>query len=254
MCWVVAAIDTPLRNLDQIEESSEGPRPDRVMIAWGVALLSVVAIVIAIAASVGTPPGTAQELPDPLSNLAVAPTQAKGNESATQEVDPKTLTFPTALARQEPPEVAQMIAEADAEFAYPDPLVEPPTIADLAAELPAAVVAIPDKDVVTQAAANDPLVNHAPSRTAPSPSAAGTRGAFVLQVVSYTSPDQARSFADALKKRGHAAYVESAHVEERGQQWRVRIGPFASRTEANAYRLKFEKQEGINTFIIDRAR
>jgi len=57
-------------------------------------------------------------------------------------------------------------------------------------------------------------------------------------------------FADALRKRGHAAYVTSGSVEGRGTHWRVRIGPFESRREAQNYRTTFEHEEGMNTFIV----
>ncbi|MGB5372186.1 MAG: SPOR domain-containing protein, partial [Polyangiales bacterium] len=57
-------------------------------------------------------------------------------------------------------------------------------------------------------------------------------------------------FTSALRKRGHAAYVTTGTVEGRGTHWRVRIGPFESRQQAQDYRTTFEREEGMNTFIV----
>ena len=37
---------------------------------------------------------------------------------------------------------------------------------------------------------------------------------------------------------------------ERGQHWRVRVGPFTNRQKAIAYKAKFEKSEGISAYIV----
>jgi cell division septation protein DedD len=57
-------------------------------------------------------------------------------------------------------------------------------------------------------------------------------------------------FASALRKRGHAAYVTTSTIEDRGTVWRVRIGPFETKQEAQSYRTTFEREEGMNTFIV----
>jgi cell division septation protein DedD len=69
-------------------------------------------------------------------------------------------------------------------------------------------------------------------------------------VISYSEPQEARIFSSALRKRGHAAYVTTGTVEDRGTHWRVRIGPFDTRQEAQSYRSTFEREEGMNTFIV----
>jgi cell division septation protein DedD len=99
------------------------------------------------------------------------------------------------------------------------------------------------------AAIRDPLVAATiPDRTTSSP--AGHEGLYTLQVISYRDPQEAQVFADALRKRGHASYVTRGSVEGRGTHWRVRIGPFDSRREAQSYRTTFEHEEGMNTFIV----
>jgi cell division septation protein DedD len=141
------------------------------------------------------------------------------------------------------------MAAAAAELAHLDPLTNPPPRSDIAAGLPAAVTAGPDRKVVEMAAIRDPLVAATVAeKTTSAP--AGHEGRYTLQVISYRDPEEARVFASALRKRGHAAYVTTGTVEDRGTHWRVRIGPFETRQEAQAYRTTFEREEGMNTFIV----
>ncbi|MGB5417128.1 MAG: SPOR domain-containing protein, partial [Polyangiales bacterium] len=79
---------------------------------------------------------------------------------------------------------------------------------------------------------------------------AGHDGRYTLQVISYRDASEAQVFTSALRKRGHAAYVTTGTVEGRGTHWRVRIGPFESRQQAQDYRTTFEREEGMNTFIV----
>ena len=44
--------------------------------------------------------------------------------------------------------------------------------------------------------------------------------------------------------------VTTGTVEDRGTHWRVRIGPFETRQAAQDYRTTFEREEGMNTFIV----
>jgi DedD protein len=99
------------------------------------------------------------------------------------------------------------------------------------------------------AAVRDPLVAATVAERTQS-AAAGYEGRYTLQVVSYGNAEEARVFASALRKRGHAAYVTSGSVEGRGIHWRVRIGPFETRQQAQDYRTTFEREEGMNTFIV----
>ena len=81
--------------------------------------------------------------------------------------------------------------------------------------------------------------------------AAGTPGGFQLQVSSFKTQPEAESFAAALRRRGHRAYVEPAQVKGRGLWYRVRIGPFKYKRSAAIYRQDFEAKERIVTFIVD---
>jgi len=242
-------MDTAMRDLDRIEErSSEEGRG--ILVLSGVGLLAALGIVVAVVAAL--PGGGESQEPDLLQALAAAEaTEAEEPEPvADPDIDPGTLSFPTTLVTETRPEVAAALAAATAELEHLDPLTNPPPPrSDIHAGLPAAVTVGPDKEVVERAAALDPLVA-ATVREKQSAAPAGHEGLYTLQVVSYSHPREAQAFASALRKRGHAAYVTAGTVEGRGTHWRVRIGPFDTRQEAQSYRTTFEREEGMNTFIV----
>lgn len=239
-----------MRDLERIEErSSDDGRG--VLALSGVGL--VVAVGVVVAAVAALPDGGESQEDDPLQMLAVAEQvdaeQAGEEPVADPAIDPESLSFPTTLVTERRPEVAAAMAAAAAELAHLDPLTKPPPRSDIAAGLPAAVTAGPDRQVVEMAAIRDPLVAATvPERTTSAP--AGHEGRYTLQVISYRDANEAHVFASALRKRGHAAYVTTGTVKGRGTHWRVRIGPFESRQEAQRYRTTFEKEEGMNTFIV----
>jgi cell division septation protein DedD len=240
-------MDTAMRDLERIEERPQD-EGRRVLVLSGVGLIAALGVVIAAVAAL---PDTAESgVEDPLRMLAIAEKIEVEQEEPVEdpEIDPKTLSFPATLTDTRP-EVAVAVAAATAELEHLDPVTRGAPPSDIAAGLPAAVTAGPDGEVVGLAATHDPLVAATvPARTSPAP--AGHEGRYTLQVISYRDPQEARIFASALRKRGHAAYVTSGTVEDRGIHWRVRIGPFDTRQEAQSYRATFERGEGMNTFIV----
>ena len=80
---------------------------------------------------------------------------------------------------------------------------------------------------------------------------AGAEGGFQLQVASFKDQGEADQFAEALRKRGHRAYRQSAYVADRGLWHRVRIGPFKSKLSAEKYKADFDKKERMSAFLVD---
>jgi cell division septation protein DedD len=239
-----------MRDLERIEERSSNEGRG-VLVLSGVGLVAAIAMVVAAVAAL--PDGSEAPREDPLQMLAIAEqgeaAEATGEPAADPDIDPESLSFPTTLITETRPEVAAAMAAVAAELAHLDPLTTAPPRSDIAAGLPAAVTAGPDRKVVEMAAIRDPLVAATvPSKTTSAP--AGYEGRYTLQVVSYRDAQEAQVFASALRKRGHAAYVTTGTVEGRGTHWRVRIGPFETRQEAQNYRTTFEREEGMNTFIV----
>ena len=228
-----------MRDLERIEERSSNEGRGVLMLS-GVGLVAAIGVVVAAVAAL--PDGSESQAEDPLQMLAIADEveaeEATAEPAVDPDIDPETLSFPTTLITETRPEVAAAMAAAAAELAHLDPLTNPPPRSDIAAGLPAAVTAGPDRKVVEMAAIRDPLVAATVAeKTTSAP--AGHEGRYTLQVISYRDAEEARVFASALRKRGHAAYVTTGTVEDRGTHWRVRIGPFETRQEAQAYRTTF---------------
>jgi cell division septation protein DedD len=121
---------------------------------------------------------------------------------------------------------------------------------DMVASIPAAVAASGTHNL-RKAVEHDPLVAAALRGDEGKIAAPhGHDGEFTLQVISNDRPEPSRAFAEALRAKGHAAFVVAADVPDRGRFYRVRIGPFKSRELADAYRHKFEDQEHMNTFVV----
>jgi len=120
------------------------------------------------------------------------------------------------------------------------------------AVLPAAVAAGSSGVKLAKAAKHDQLVAAALPEAPKERAAHGEEGAFTLQVISYDAPAPAQAFASGLRSKGYEAFVASADVPDRGRYYRVRIGPFATRDRADAYRHKFENDEHMNTIIVRR--
>lgn len=245
-------MDTSMRDFERIEERSSDEEPTRFVALWAIAAIALLGVILAVLVSL--PKTEVATADDPLAVLA--PTLQAETTAAAQpkaaDVDPTSLTFHDVLLKRTSPEVAAAVEAATAELEVPDPLVEaPPTRRQLAATLPASVTVGPDRLVVAQAVRTDPLVVSAlPKNKGVAPAAAGREGKLTLQVASYRKRQEADIFAEALRKRGHRAYVIAGDVPDRGKHWRVRIGPFESTREASAYRATFEREEGMNTFVV----
>jgi cell division septation protein DedD len=80
----------------------------------------------------------------------------------------------------------------------------------------------------------------------------GSDGEYTLQVISFELASSAETFANSLRDRGHEAFVATGEVEGRGRSYRVRIGPFKTKGQADAYRRDFEAREHMNTILVRR--
>ncbi len=133
-------------------------------------------------------------------------------------------------------------------IAMPKPAVAAPrTITDLIASQQKSARAAPAQKPMPAA------VTPAPSQTAaaPSPSASGpsSGGGFVLQIGSYPSEADANASWQTYKSThaavaGYAPDVQKADLGNKGTWYRLRVGPFASLSEASAACAKLKAQGG----------
>lgn len=73
-------------------------------------------------------------------------------------------------------------------------------------------------------------------------------GKFAVQAAAPASETAARDLAEKLKKSGLAPYMEKVDTKE-GARYRVRLGPYASRDEADGVRTRL-KAQGISANLI----
>lgn len=252
-------MDSAMRDLEQLRERDDDG-DGRPLALVGILIGVTVALVLAIGVAVGGY-GDDASVPesDPLARLdraaGLEPTEPAA-VAELPEVRRSDLTFPTALgpASDERPEVLAALAAAAAELAHPDPIAAPPPpIAMLPPTLPVALAAGPGSEQLVREVARDPLMAEAlppPRQGGAAP--AGQDGPYTVQVISYDSPEGANAFAAGLRARGHRAFVMTAEVPGRGTMYRVRIGPFETQREAQAFRREFEQTERMNTLLVRR--
>jgi DedD protein len=87
-----------------------------------------------------------------------------------------------------------------------------------------------------------------PARTVAAKAAAS---GYVVQLAAFADDKGANALANRLKKSGHPAFTEPVTTSH-GTLWRVRVGPYATRDEANTARDKL-KREGQNGIVAARA-
>lgn len=269
-------MDTAMRDLDQIQErDAEGEGTLRKAGTFVVAAGVTGLLVYAMASILGDAAPPPVESSDPLAALArseslAVEAAAIEDDDEELEVDRAALRFPEQLG-QDPvealaarPEVAAALAAAAAEHemlgeeAPAEPVAFAAPVSPVARVLPAAVTATPTQYEIEAAAQEDPLV--AQAVTAPAPVRAAPRergqvghdGEYTLQVVSYRTRAEAELFAEQLRDGGHDSFLMEAEVEGRGRFYRVRIGPFETRAEAERYRRSFEAEERMDSFIVRR--
>ena len=249
-----------VRNLDLIQETDHQGRSSRAS-ALIFASFGGACIVFAALALMRSPSSDQPEAADPLGAL-VASQKDDGGQDGRDRIDSDDVTFPSVLTDQDNPTTAMEAVrrrsplEDEIEGELPrSPYAGPPPATD---RLP--VVPLPAQDVIDgfpddQVARGDVLreMAHHVAREPESVeiAEAGHAGGYQLQVSSFKKKEDADGFALALRRRGHRAHVEAAHVKGRGLWHRVRISPFKYRRSANIYRQDFEAKERMVGFVVD---
>lgn len=246
-----------VRNLEQIQEDDPSSRPSRfgALLLASLAGAAIVTTGVVMAGRSGPP---AKPAKDPLAELV---SQSKNQAAPAEALEGRDVSFPAILSDSERPTTAlaavrdergrlvnQAQQDPGAVPTAPPPAgdrlpVVPLPVGDLLSATP--VTSAP-KDSLTALAADAARVPDDATLAAP-----GSEGGFQLQVASFKDEADAARLVEDLRKRGHRAYSQAAHVPERGLWHRVRIGPFRSKLEANQYREKFEKSERVAPYVVD---
>ena len=118
---------------------------------------------------------------------------------------------------------------AEVEIAVPEPVVEP---------LP-----VPPKPAATPEPVKPEPVKPEPAKPA------GPLGNWVVQMGSFSSEQNALRLRDKLRKAGFVTQVEKVRVDAKSL-YRVRVGPYLERAEADRDQAKLDKQLNLKGRVL----
>ncbi|MDB4990176.1 MAG: Sporulation domain protein [Myxococcaceae bacterium] len=239
-----------MRDLDQLRERDGGTAGRKLGLFALAGTLSIAAAISlgVVSGSSGERDSSSTEL-DPLSQLALTSADPKAPPPAPKAaIQLERLSFPATLVGDEST-IEATVRAADAEHAALTGRAPVRTRAR-AEDVPASTLATEQSDRLSRTAKHDPLIALAMPERGGVVAPSGSEGAFTLQVVSYETRDAAERFANALRARGHRAFVTPAEVPGRGRSFRVRVGPFTTRREALLYQSSFERDERMHGILV----
>lgn len=241
-----------LRNLEEIQEKDDVTRMPRAVSIALVVLGGACVVLSAMALGSSRSSGSAARV-DPLGDLVAKQGKpSTGSNDHGSDLAARDVTFPSILSDNARPTTALAALGVASGIPQGAPTMPPPPtdvipVVPLPAQnvLEASPVVTRPRDGLTKAA-TEAQANAAEGPIAP----AGHDGSYQLQVSSFKTREEADTFAQELRVRGHRAYVLEARVEGRGVWYRVRVGPFPTQAAATSYRSTFETKEHVVPFVV----
>ncbi|MBN2715166.1 MAG: SPOR domain-containing protein [Deltaproteobacteria bacterium] len=77
-------------------------------------------------------------------------------------------------------------------------------------------------------------------------------GVFTLQVGSFQDQREASLMMSRLKRAGHRSFMVRVNMPDEGTWYRVRVGPFKTKSKAWDYKAEFEAKERLPAFVVKR--
>ncbi|MBI2346322.1 MAG: SPOR domain-containing protein [Deltaproteobacteria bacterium] len=74
--------------------------------------------------------------------------------------------------------------------------------------------------------------------------------AYAVQVGAYQEQREAAYFVEEWKAKGYPAYLMTADLGDRGRWYRVRLGGFATREDAEHYLVELKSKETVNGIVV----
>jgi DedD protein len=179
--------------------------------------------------------------------IRIKPSGVTADEYDRQKVEDPAAILQRDMPKEEVPVVAPagvevMKKSGSAPAATPPttPAVKPPVAA-----VPTPAEERPDEDQLVKQGtpAETPAETPAVTETKP-------KGKFTIQVGSYQSSDEASAALSGWKKKGYSAYTAIGNIPQKGTWYRVRIGGFASREDAQKFLDKFKAKEKASALVV----
>jgi len=234
-----------MRENSKVRERFELSLDGRQVAAVVVGALVLLGAVFVLGLNVGRQSAAAPPPARPENPLAALDQSPRGGEPRGTK-EPK-LSYHDALTKG-PPEAAPL----------PEPRAAPPSAARAAEPVPAA--AAPPREAVREAAPptpapRDPVAAAVakvqalqPKAAPPAPAAGGVPGRFAVQVGA--SQTEAEALRLARRHEADGARVVAAELPGKGRVYRVKLGSFATRDEAEQL-LAALGRRGVKGFVTD---
>jgi cell division septation protein DedD len=84
----------------------------------------------------------------------------------------------------------------------------------------------------------------------PAAQRAAPQGRFTLQIGSHNVVDEAKDQVDAVEALGFKPFLRAAEIRGKGKWYRVYVGGFFSRTEAEKAGQRYKSQHAIDSYIV----
>lgn len=192
--------------------------------------LAGAALLVVLGFALGVVGGLVMEEPDLLLDYVLGRTEqvAVGGEAPAPG--------PDVAARPPAPAAAEASTEASGEGAGSEG-------GQGALAEPEAAAAEPAPEPVEAAPAAP--AREAPPTVASAPPASG----FAVQVGAFADSAAAEQLARRLRASGHPVYIAPSAGADTAR-WRVRVGPLASRAEAEGVAARLEREERVSTWVL----
>ena len=73
---------------------------------------------------------------------------------------------------------------------------------------------------------------------------------FTLQVGSFEKKEHAENLFQKLRKKGYPVFLKRVDLKEKGIWYRVKVGEYPTKVEAEKFKEKLEKEEGLKESLI----
>jgi len=212
-----------MRDTNRMRDHIELQLDNKQIVSFVIGSLVVLGVVFASGVLVGKQLATTNVPQDEVAEEEAAP------RDPLAAIDAKELTYAEELTK---PKAVDPVIEPtrDAKAAPKPPKAEPEPKAE-PAKKEAPKVAEPEK--AAEPAVEEPEKRREGLAAAFDKASSGKGGAFALQVASLPSRDAAEKTLKRLEKKGLEPYVVEADVPGKGRYYRVKIGSYASKSEAD---------------------
>jgi DedD protein len=225
------------RQKERFQLSLDGRQVASIVVGALVILGAVFFLGMSVGRQLGDRERLARRPTDPLAALDTPPALPDAGE-------PPKLSYHEELTKNRPPEPPRAPA--------PRPALAPPSAETKPSAAPAngsAPGASPGRSNAI-GLEKPPLAAPSPGAESGSESAAGVKSpasGFAIQVGSTQDPSEAQRIADRFK--GHKPRIVSADIPGKGRWYRVKVGSFDSRTDAERYLKDLSRETSVRGFV-----